>query len=132
MEVELSFERDVRMTVNTTVELDVAAMKRWWQDDNLDEPLPEGWPNKHHIEAYVRFCDDFANVPLITPRLAGDHNLDKEIAAILFDGEDVIYSKDNVGTPDDWLITVGWIHTYPWLSAEEGDEEDYEEDDEDE
>jgi len=51
MEVELSFERDVRMTVNTTVELDVAAMKRWWQDDNLDEPLPEGWPNKHHIEA---------------------------------------------------------------------------------
>ena len=60
--------------------------------------------------------------------MAGDHNLDKEIAAILFDGEDVIYSKDNVGTPDDWLITAGWIHTYPWLEAEKDDEEEDEED----
>ena len=127
MEVELSFEREVKMTVNTTVELDVAAMKRWWQDDNLDEPLPESWPNKHHIDAYLRFCDDFASVKLLGEV---DHNLDKEIAGILFDGDEVIFSKDDVGTPDDWLITVGWIHTYPWLTKEEEDDDDDEEEDE--
>ena len=129
MEVELSFEREVKMTVNTTVELDVAAMKRWWQDDHLDEPLPEGWPNKHRIDAYLRYCDDFASVKLLGEV---DHNLDKEIAGILFDGDEVIFSKDDVGTPDDWLITVGWIHTYPWLTKEEEDDDDEEEDEEDE
>jgi len=129
MEVELSFEREVKMTVNTTVELDVAAMKRWWQDDNLDEPLPESWPNKHRIDAYLRFCDDFASVKLLGEV---DHNLDKEIAGILFDGDEVIFSKDDVGTPDDWLITVGWIHTYPWLTKEEEGDDDEEEDEEDE
>lgn len=120
IEVELILEREVTMTVKTTVELDLAAMKRWWQwqDGRENEPLPQDWPIAHDIEEYVQYCGDFSKVPLRSE--SGHDNLDKEISRILFEGEEGLYSREDVvGNPDDWLISAGWMPPTPDDDEEE-------------